>query len=142
MLLVACAVVFELCLAAVLWRISRQRPTVATEVSAVFIGFAGACSVGLATQGFFLFGVNILEASELAPTVFWLTSGALAFAVALALRPSPASVSLPCVVLATLAFSYSILQHDEMAAVVGSVLALSAIGVWGCARRVAARFAQ
>ena len=142
MLLVACAVVFELCLAAALWRVSRQRPTLATEASSVFIGFAGACSVGLATQGFFLFAVNVLQASELAPTVFWLTSGAFAFAVALALKPSPLSVSLPGMALAVLSLGFSILRHDAMAAVVGSVLALSAIAVWACARRAAAQSTQ
>src|SRR5689334_8459722 len=100
MLLVACAVIFELCLAAVLWRTARQRPSIATEISAVFIAFAAACSVGLATQGFFLSALGVLEASQLAATLFWLTSGAFAFAVALALRPSPFSASAPCMILA------------------------------------------
>jgi hypothetical protein len=142
MLLVACAVVFELCLAAVLWRISRQRPSIATEISSIFIGFAGACSVGLATQGFFLFAVDALQVSQLAPTVFWLTSGAFAFAVALALKPSPASVSIPCMTLAALFLIYGILQHHAMAVIVGFVLTLSAIIVWSCARRIAPQSAQ
>jgi hypothetical protein len=139
MLLVACAVVFELCLAAVLWRISSRRPTIATQIASVFIGFAAACSIGLAAQGFFLLAVNLLQVSELAPTVFWLTAGVLAFAVALALKPSPASASIPCVIVAAVALIYSILGQDEMAAVVGAVLIVSAIAVWSCARRPAQR---
>jgi hypothetical protein len=77
MLLVASAVIFELCLAAVLWRVSSQRPSIASEIASIFIGFAAACSIGLAAQGFFLFAAGILEASELVLTIFWLTSGIL-----------------------------------------------------------------
>jgi hypothetical protein len=142
MLLVACAVIFELCLAAMLWRISRQRPSIAAEISAVFIALAGACAIGLATQGFFLCAVGVLEASQLAATLFWLTSGVFAFAVALALRPSPISASAPCMILALLFFSYGILGRHKMAVVVGSVLILLAIIVWSFARRIAARSAQ
>src|SRR5437868_3061588 len=129
MLLVACAVVFELCLAIVLWRASRQRPSIVTEIASIFISLAAACSLGLAAQGFFLLAVKILHVSELAATVFWLISGVLAFAVALALKPSPASASIPCLVVAALSFIYSIFRQDEMAAVIGSVLLLSAIVV-------------
>jgi len=121
----------------VLWRVSSQRPSIASEIASVFIGFAAACSIGLAAQGFFLLAVNVLQVSELALTMFWLTAGALAFAVALALKPSPVSASLPCVIVAALALIYSILRHDEMAAVVGAVLIGSAIAVWSCARRMA-----
>jgi hypothetical protein len=139
MLLVACAVVFELCLAVVLWRVSSQRPSLASEIASVFIGFAAACSIGLAAQGFFLLAVNVLQISELAPTVFWLTAGVLAFAVALALKPSRVSASMPCMIVAAVALIYSILRQDEMTAVVGAVLIVSAIAVWSCARRVARR---
>ncbi len=142
MLLVACAVVFELCLAAALWRASSQRPGIASEIASIFIAFAATCCFGLATQGFFLLAVNILQASELAATLFWLTSGVLAFAVALALKPSPASVSIPCMAVAALALLFSIVRQDEMTAVVGSVLILAAIAVWFSARRVAPRRAQ
>ena len=142
MLLVACAVVFELCLAAALWRASSQRPGLASEISSVFIAFAAACCLGLAAQGFFLLAVNVLQASELAATFFWLTSGMLAFAVALALKPSPASVSIPCLVVAGLAFTFSIVRQDRMTAVVGTVLILSALAVRSCARRVAPRPVQ
>jgi hypothetical protein len=142
MLLVACAIVFELCLAAVLWRAARQRPSIATEISAVFIGFAGACCLGLATQGFFLFAVNVLQASELAPTIFWLASGAFAFAVALALKPSAASVSIPSAAIAALFLTYGILQQHGMAIAVGSVLTVSTLAVRSSARRVMLRRAQ
>jgi hypothetical protein len=141
MLLVACAVVFELCLAAALWRVSSQRPSLASEISSVFIAFAATCCLGLATQGFFLLAVDILQASELAATFFWLTSGVLAFAVALALKPSPASVSIPCLVVAALELAFSFVRQDKMTAAVGTVLILSAIVVWSCARRVAPRHA-
>src|SRR2546423_12532676 len=139
MLLVACAVVFELCLATMLWRISSQRPSIVTEIASIFISFAAACSLGLAAQGFFLLAVNILHPSELAATIFWLISGLLAFGVALALKPSPASAAIPCLVVAALSFIYSILRRDEMAAVVGSVLILSAIVVWSCVRSIIPR---
>ena len=142
MLLVACAVIFELCLAVVLWRLSSQQPSVTSEIASVFIAFAATCCLGLATQGFFLLAVDILQASELAPTLFWLTSGFLAFAVALALKPSPASVSIPGLVVAALALIFSIVREDQMAAVVASVLILSAIAAWSCARRMAPRHAQ
>jgi hypothetical protein len=142
MLLVACAVVFELCLAAALWRVSSQRPSLASDIASIFIAFAAACCLGLATQGFFLLAVDVLQASELAATFFWLTSGVLAFAVALALKPSAASVSMPCVVVAALALTFSIMRQDRMTAVVGALLILSAIAVWACARRVAPRHAQ
>ena len=139
MLLVACAVVFELCLAAVLWRVASERPSVATEIASVFIGFAAACSLALSVQGFFLLGVNVLHVSELAPTVFWLTSGVLAFAVALALKPSPASATIPCIVVAALSFLYGSVRQDAMAAVVGAVLAVSAMVIWSSARRIVRR---
>lgn len=142
MLLVACAVIFELCLAVVLWRASSQRPSVTSEIASVFIAFAATCCLGLATQGFFLLAVDILQASELAPTLFWLTSGFLAFAVALALKPSPVSVSIPCLVVAALALVFSVARQDQMTAVVGSALILSALTVWSCARRMTPRHAQ
>jgi hypothetical protein len=142
MLLVACAVIFELCLAAVLWRISRQRPGIASEISAVFIAFAAACSIGLAVQGCFLYAVDVLQASELAQTLFWLTAGIFAFAVAFALRASPTSASLPCLTVAVLFLIYGIVTRNEMAVVVGSVLAVTAIIVCSFARRVRARSAQ
>jgi hypothetical protein len=134
MLLVACAVVFELCLAAWLWRVSTRRPSVVTEIASVFIGLAATFSLGLAAQGFFLLAVDVLQVSELAPTVFWLTSGALAFAVALSLNPSPASTSIPCILIGALSLIYSVVRHDEMAAVVGAVLILTRIALWSIRR--------
>src|SRR3954469_20797928 len=100
MLLVAYAVLFELCLAVVFWRLSSQRPGLASKIASSFICFAGACCLGLATQGFFLLAVGILQVSDLARTVFWLSSGVLAFAVALAMKPAPLSASIPCLLVA------------------------------------------
>jgi hypothetical protein len=139
MLLAACAVIFELCLVAVLWRLARERPSVATQIASVFIGFAGAASLGLATQGFFLFASDVLQLSELAPTVFWLTAGVLAFGVMLALRPSPALATMPCIIIAALSFIYASVQHDVMGAVVGAVLTVSALLIWTSAGRIVRR---
>ncbi len=137
MLLVACAVVFELCLAAVLWRLARERPSIASQIATVFIGFAGAFSLGLATQGFLLFAVGIIRLSELAPTMFWLTSGGLAFAVALALRPSPGCAALPSLIVAALAFGFGIVRQETLGAVIGAALVCSAGIMFWCARSIA-----
>jgi hypothetical protein len=136
MLLAACAVIFELCLAVVFWRLARQRPSIATKIAAVFIGLAGTASLGLATQGLFLFASAVLQLSELAATVFWLTSGVLAFAVMLALRPSPALATMPCIIIAAVSFTYASVQHDVMSVVVGAVLTLSALLIWLTARQI------
>jgi hypothetical protein len=136
MLLAACALIFELSLAVVLWRLARQRPSIATKIASVFIGFAAAASLALAAQGLFLLGVNVLQASELAPTIFWLTSGVLAFVVVLALRPSPALATMPCIIIAALSFIYGGVQQEAMGAVVGAMLTVSAMVIWSSARRV------
>jgi hypothetical protein len=136
MLLVACAVIFELCLAAVCWRLARERPSISTKIAAVFIGLAGTASLGLATQGLFLFASGVLQASELAATMFWLTSGVLAFAVMLALRPSPAVATMPCTIIAAVAFTYASVEHDLMSAVVGAVLTLSALVIWSTVQKI------
>src|SRR4051812_27066362 len=119
MLLVACAVIFELCLAVVLWRASSQRPSVATKVTSCFIGFAAACSFGLATQGFFLFAVDILQVAELPFTIFWLTAGLFGSAVVIALGPPPAVALAPFLLLALLSFSMSLVYRDAVTALVG-----------------------
>jgi hypothetical protein len=137
MLLAACAVIFELCLAVVFWRLGRQRPSIAAKIAAVFIGLAGASSLGLATQGFFLFASGVLQVSELAATVFWLASGMFAIAVMLALRPSPAVATMPCIVIAALSFIYASIQRDTMTALVGAVLTACALVLWWSARRIA-----
>jgi len=139
MVLIACALLFELCLAAVLWRVSSQRPTIATSIASFFICLAAACCIGLATQGLFLLAADVLQVSELPPTIFWLVSGLFAFAVALATKPSPVFVALPCLIVALCSFTFSFLRDDAMMAVVGLVLSSTALPVWYHAGRVRRR---
>ena len=134
MLLVACAVVFELCLAVLLWRVSSRRPSVATEIASFFIALAATCSTWPRRARFFSARSRRSASSELAPTVFWPTSGVLAFAVALSLNPSPASASIPCILIGALSLIYGVVQHDEMAAIVGAVLMLTGIALWSIRR--------
>jgi hypothetical protein len=139
MLLAACAIVFELCLAVVLWRLSKQRPSIASNFASFFIGLAAACCLGLATQGFFLLADSVLELSELGPTLFWLTSGLLAVAVALALKPSPMLAAIPFLLIAWPALTLSILYREPIIGFVAAVTFFTAILAGGCAH---ARFVR
>ena len=135
----ALALLAEIAIAIAVWRARRSAAGVVTNAAAAFVGLAAASSIGLAAQGAFLFAKGILEPSGLAFVAIWLFAGTLGFAIAVSIKPSHVSGSLPCLFVATLFIMQSFSGMVENAIVLSAVMILSAIILWFCERAVRRR---
>jgi len=131
MSLLVLGLLIEAAVVIALWRVTKQSPSWLASIFSVTVGLAAGCSIGLAAQCCYLvYGPHSVIRPDSQFMVFWLVMGVLGFAVAMRIRPTQTSSSIPCLFLALLCLGYAWYFGQELWIAVALALALTAALLW------------